>query len=932
MKIISLNAQSLTAEKLFEIHSYIKEQDVDIIAIQETWYKDFRSCVDIPGYNVMRNDRTTSKQGGTAMYYKSNLKLSADAVLSITSNTVQYEQQAIKVHLSEGKHLYILNCYCPRTNLYEEAMSALYSTLEKLTLRRANYLILGDLNINSLQQSQARDSLYELCAHFDLASHVNEATRITATSQTNIDYALSSPALLENVLNCDLIIPCNSDHLGIEITLKASTPEKETTTKSMRIYKHFNPELFCEEILQCDWTEFTTAINNKDVQSATELLKNTLVTALDHHAPRKLIQLHSNYAPWVTPKLRTQLKKRNHLRYAAMKTKDTKDWHKYHHERNLVNYQLRKARHDYNKEQFEIKKTDKRKQWRMIKSLITNKSQLNCKASTRGELDEMNQYFVSVGSKIPASSHQPSVTPTVTNLSSFSPASHIDVIKAVGRLPSWGAPGIDDINGHVLKSALPAIYRQLTELINLSLDIATFPTIFKKAVVIPIQKLPGITEPDKHRPISLLTLLSKVLERIVYAQIYQHVEPLLSDSQHGFRRNRSTSTALLTITDQILQSMDNHCISLLILLDLSKAFDSVNHDLLIAKLRTLGLDQHIITWIKSYLSERTQVVRANKVESAELAITTGVPQGSILGPLLFLIYTNDLPDSVTHANVVQFADDTQLLYHYNPKSRSEPSNIAMKIQGDLQQIASWCQSNCLQLNSKKTQFLPIAEARILQRTLLPTVSLNGNVLVPCSTARNLGVEFDDKLSFKSHIANVIRTANGRISNLGRLVNDVPPDVLKMVAEATIINPALYCLPVWSSCYQTDLSKLQRRILHWPAKIITNRRKYDRMGNLLVELDWMSLSQQATYQTAMMSHQACNGQTNTYLSELFDKAEHTHNTRTATSTIFNVPSQKTDRGKRRFGCLGPTTLNRFHHLCPLDKFRFRNKLKLEIKSN
>jgi retron-type reverse transcriptase len=294
-----------------------------------------------------------------------------------------------------------------------------------------------------------------------------------------------------------------------------------------------------------------------------------------------------------------------------------------------------------------------------------------------------------------------------------------DVAKAVTSLPSWAAPGLDGIKGYVLKAALPVVSGRIERLFNLSVDTATFPTVFKKAVVVPIPKVAGADDPDEHRPISLLALISKAFERIIYDQVYEYFGPMLSECQTGFRRGMSTEAALIRVSDEIMGNMDKQHVSLLVLLDLSKAFDSVDHEILLTKLSMYGFDNATVAWFRSYLTGRTQVTRCGSVTSAESNVDAGVPQGSILGPLLFLILVNDLPKCIKNTLTRQFADDTQLLHSFDPKDDASIEAARKQLNENLESVRKWCKANSLKLNAAKCVVLAIAHSVVRAGAALP---------------------------------------------------------------------------------------------------------------------------------------------------------------------------------------------------------------------
>ena len=719
---------------------------------------------------------------------------------------------------------------------------------------------------------------------------------------------------------------CSSDHLGLITTIDCNIiNEPEKSLKTIRSYKQFNRSAFCEDLLNTDMSKFNMAINNKDIELAAELLQNTLHQTLNKHAPEKTIVLHPNYAPWVTLEMRNELKQRNKMRYVAMKTKLHQDWKRYHEYRNQINYKLRKAKIEYNKLKFSECGDNVNEVWNRIKT-ITKKHQYKCNASTKDELNNINKFFSKVGENIKTTTHTSpnySTIETPTELFNFNTVTEIDTIKAVSMLPNWKAPGNDGLNGYVIKAALPALAKPLTQLINLSLSQSVFPSVFKFTIVSPIPKTAAATTPDhQHRPLALLSLLSKVIERVAYLQLYPFISPLLSICQHGFQLGRSTVTALLNITEKIYNSMDHHKLSLLILMDLSKAFDSLQHDILLHKLRLIGLSNHVLSWMKSYLDDRTQVIKVGNIYSDKIILTCGVPQGSILGPLLFLVYVNDLPNVIKYGNVGQFADDTQLLYNYKPKSFRSLSEIEKKISDDLTAITSWFQSNSLLLNSKKTKIMAIAHKKV-RDTQLPTISVKGEPLEYVHEARNLGILFDENMTFKNHVKQIIKTATYRLRALAKQRTFIPQELFIQIVESKVLQPSIYALEVWSSCNKTEIKKVQVSIQNWCAKLVVGRRKFEKMDNLLDELGWLSIDKLVELRTVCTARQAAHGLYGSAMKSLFNKSNSSYDTR---KKLYTLPRVHTDRGKRSFSFRGAELLNKYNHLEHYNKNKYKNEIK------
>lgn len=598
--------------------------------------------------------------------------------------------------------------------------------------------------------------------------------------------------------------------------------------------------------------------------------------------------------PWLTAGLLTSIRNKNKI-YKRLKCDNyySSAYESYYKKyRNKLNYLICISEKLYFKNLLESNKNNLRNTWKILNQIINrNKTTMKKKVifkhngvDINNEQDianKFNNYFVNIGKELTNTmqptdvSHTKYLRGTYNNTLYLYPATSEEVYNILLNLKNSSA-GHDDIDSRLLKQVSSYIIQPLTHICNLSLSNGIFPQELKLAKVLPIFKSGDPTKFNNYRPISILPSISKIFEKIIYTRIVNYLERenVLYKYQFGFRKNHSTQMALSILIDQLHNSINCKKYVLGVFLDLSKAFDLVNYNILFSKLEHYGIRGHGLKLIKDYLNEREQYVQYNTKKSPHGHINMGVPQGSILGPLLFLIYINDLPNVCDVLFHILFADDTNIFISGN--SISSMCAIMNKALSDLN---IWFKSNKLLLNINKTNCMIFAPCRKKYDKHDVNLHIDGVNVLQVTETKFLGVLIDDALNWKAHIDFVKGKLMKTVGILYRARNRLDTIALRTLYTALILPYLSYCITVWGHTHKTYIDKLhvmQKRII----RVITFSERLAHTKPLYDKLKIMNIDNIYTYFTCMFVYKYYNQKLPNIFHDFFtiSSSIHSHNTR------------------------------------------------------
>ena len=543
-----------------------------------------------------------------------------------------------------------------------------------------------------------------------------------------------------------------------------------------------------------------------------------------------------------------------------------------------------------------------------INKIIHNNQHIT---DNKGIADSINNFYTNVGSsveaKIPGSKKSfqdylgnSNHMPILLNECSLD-----EVIKLINNISISKACGPFSIPTKILKEFSNILSPIITVLVNKSLKEGIFPNLLKSALVCPIYKKSDKTKCENYRPISLLSNLSKIFERVMYNRINNFLDTnsIIYDLQFGFRKKHSTNHALLSIIETIRHNMDNKIFSCGVFVDLEKAFDTVKHSILLSKLHHYGIQGVSNDWVKSYLSNRTQSVSVNGAKSDVSNVTCGVPQGSILGPLLFIIYINDMHRSLLKSSVYHFADDTNLIF-----SHENPAMIAKVMNSQLAILYDWLCANRLSLNVGKTEFTIFRPFSKLTDDRI-TLKLAGTKIFESLKVKYLGIILDSKLSWKIHIDELCKKLGRTVGMLYKIRHQCNKKVLRSLYFSLFESYLSYGLPVWGSANQALIEKLF--ILQKKAIRAITFSEYDaHTSPLFKDLGILKIRDLFQYQISCIMWDFDHNDLPKSLLSMFKKSSDTHNyaTRFASADKLDVGRVNTKYGDRSFKIIGASKLN------------------------
>ncbi len=782
---------------------------------------------------------------------------------------------------------------------------------------------MGDFNVDISQESSKVTKLSTITESFQLEQLIEEPTRITKTSETIIDHVyVSCPERISSK-----VLPVTlSDHCA----LLAVYSNKHSHASSdghkfiqYRDMKNFNEATFLNDLGNVPWSVVETFENPND---ALDTWYKLYENVLDDHAPIKKKRVKYWHQPkWINKDILDGIHQRDKLFRQ-------KKFDEYKKQRNAVKSMIAKAKKKYYSDEITNNKGNSGKLWQCIRELNGNKTERLPSAvkSQDGTLlhkdkdiaSAFNVHFSKVSKKSNAdlvnddnyklvsgklqeycksknSANEQFSIPLMTE--EF-------IAKQLKKLDTNKAQGLDNLNPYFLKMSANIITPILTQILNQSLKSGIFPDIWKLGKVTPLHKKGDKEDVNNYRPISVLCSLSKIIERHVHDSLYEFLNRLnlLCEGQSGFRPKHSCATALTHMTDSWLKALDSGKMVGVTFIDFSKAFDSVNHDILIDKLKTYGCSDSAVSWFNSYLSNRSQVVYFKGSLSGKENIGRGVPQGSILGPLLFVLFVNDIPLHLSKCDSDLYADDTSV---YTVGSSSV--EIQERLQTDMDSMSKWCLCNDLCINVNKTKSMLITTRRKRSQNCIDisdlNILINGEVVPSCESQRLLGVNISNSLDWDQQIKNVRKSINYRLYVLLRIRYFLPLQARIAYCNGYILPYLDYCNTIWGNTTKANLERLHR-LQKRAARLIFD--DFETLSKILFpKLNWLPISQRVQYNKALLVYKCLHEPMPEYMKSIFSlQSNSQYSLRSETDSNLVVPKPNHELYKNSFAYSGAKLWN------------------------
>jgi hypothetical protein len=788
--------------------------------------------------------------------------------------------------------------------------------LNSHVLSTGKIILLGDFNFH--WEDQADPDTVKLKQILDSCCFQQHVVGNTHLSNHTLDLVLSRTT--DDIVISTEVSSLISDHHAVHCTLalrKPPLPRHKIVYRKLKTIDHeqFKSDLQNSSLIVSPEPHIDDLLVQYDT---------TLIALLDKHCPEKTKMITVRpVVKWYTPEIAAAKKQRSKYEQLWRRTGLTVHREAYKQERNNVNALVVSAKKSfYNAKIHDC--NDQKALFKFVNSLLgkNGASQLPDHSSVENLLQLFSDYFETKIAKIrsdleigssnlcaypPIQVAQPS-----TILSTFDVLSESQVRKLISSAPPKSCK-LDPIPTCLLKEYTEELAKPITSIINKSLSSGVVPADMKKALVNPLIKKPTL-DPDNlknYRPVSNLTFLSKLVEKAVDAQVSNHmdVNGLFPVMQSAYRPKHSVETALVKVQNDILLEIDQSKGVIMVLLDNSAAFDTLDHDLLQQCMSDMGIKDTALNWFSSYLSDRYQSITLQNMVSSPVSLRCGVPQGSVFGPKSFLMLTRAVERiaALYGVSVHLYADDTQLYVSFDLDDPDALAAAKLRLEKCISHIAAWMKENKLKLNEEKTEVIAICHPRQRHKLKDCTIHVGSAVITPAPTARNLGVMFDQDMSLAHQVTSICRSANYHLRNIGKIRKYLTKESAETIIHALITSRVDNNNALLAGLPDTQINRLLK-LQRTAGRIILCVPKFEPVSTLST-LHWLPIRARITFKILLLVFKSLHGLGPKYLSDLLRPYKPTRSLRSQQQDLLQVPKARlVTGGDRAFAVIGPKLWN------------------------
>lgn len=889
MFIGSLNVRSLLPSYQ-NIKEIILSNNFDAFTICETWLNETISneYLNIDGFQIYRIDRNT-RGGGVLIFIKNNFR---SEVINIQGNFC--EQLWINIQ-TKNKNIALGIIYKPPNQeinnfliAFEESLSIIFPTVDEI-------ICCGDFNINLFDYGNNNvEKFFSVLDSFGLCQVIDAPTRITDSTSSLLDLIIcrEEVVLEKGVIETNHISDHQLVYCKLNLNEKVSGPKMHT----YRNFKNFNEDNFQRDLFNIP---FFRIFDQETVDEKVNFLVNCLINLFDIHAPMTTSRITKPKAHWLTNTIREMMSLRDKALRRYKKTKSVAHFQFYKEMRNYVNKAIQREKRAFFTYQFNNCKPNET--WKILKNNCMLPEKTKDIPENIKNVTEINNFFIN---SIPVIQPPEQLLGfyknncIVNSEFSFMEINDLFVYETICSIKS-NATGCDELNIKLIKLCCPFIIPYITHVVNFCFQENVYPTEWKNAIVRVLPKKSNPSEYKDLRAISILPTLSKIIERAMEVQLRNHLTnfDLLPPVQSGFRKGYSCATALLHVVDDIIRATDRGDCTVLVLLDFSRAFDTINYDILLAILQYMGLSENSINLLENYLKNRQQKVCIDGVSSCYLNLNSGVPQGSILGPLLFSIYTFNLMNSLQHCKAHFYADDTQIYYSFPPQMLL---NACMSINNDLESFIKTATDHCLIINPIKSNVLTFGtriNRQIVNNNI--NIKINNSSLEIVDQAKNLGLLMDCNLRFEKYINNIIHRSYFSLKLIYGIRHYLTLKIKLMLCESLVLSKFNYADTVYgpnlTSQYKRKIQTVQNSCL----RLIFGVRRLQRISHKLKNAGWLNMENRRIMHAAILFHKIIINKMPSYLHRKITFRTDIHNINIRFKTLLTPPKFRTEFFKRSF---------------------------------